>query len=327
MHPLPNDRVYFPFYGGDWIRRTTALPPAARGYYLDLINWLWDHEDRALPLQEPLLMQIARATSTREWRACWPLLRPLLAESDAGFRDPWVDDCRTRFNRFTASQSAKGKKSAAARAEKRATGVQPDSNRISTGLPTTPSTRAQLPDPDPLQNQEDQGAEPPFRSAVNGTMARWRDEPPNVRVITRIAHDVLDDVKAGRLTQVDAYEELKTRCAKFGLAYDSYAIRKAIESASWQKDHKIGAAGPVPSGAPVDAACWLVAELLKYHGGTLPRQRLNEVCFEAAHMQWPEDKAFADAVIRLAWVDDTLRLEPKWFQIDGDTVTLLNWRG
>lgn len=326
--PLPNERVYFPFFGGDWIRRTAALPPAARGYYIDLVVFLWDDETRALPGEERLLMQIARATSPRDWRAAWPLLLPFLTASGPGYRDPWVDDCRTRVREFSERQSIKGRASAAKRAAARQPDTQPGGNRAATNSATEAPTQTQLSDPDPLQNQQDQGGKPPVRTGLNNTMKAWRDEPPSLRVITRVAHDVLSDIDAGtepRGDDASIGETLKRRCASYGLTYDSRTVQKALDSARWQRAHKVRGVGPVPTDAPVDAACWLVAELLKYHGGNMPRERLNEVIFEAARMQWTDDK-FADAVIRLAWLDDTLRMFPQWFALEADGVRLVNWR-
>lgn len=63
---------------------------------------------------------------------------------------------------------------------------------------------------------------------LRGTL-RPPDENP--RLLTKLAHVVLDDVEAGHLDPSDVSEELKTRAAKARLLYDSERIRKALDSA------------------------------------------------------------------------------------------------
>ena len=56
----------------------------------------------------------------------------------------------------------------------------------------------------------------------------------NVGVITRLAHEAIDllGIKANGS---DLAETIKTRCAQLHIAYDSLSVRKAIESAKFQR--------------------------------------------------------------------------------------------
>jgi hypothetical protein len=57
----------------------------------------------------------------------------------------------------------------------------------------------------------------------------------NVGVITRIAHEVIDQIGPQHEDLADA---IKGLCARRHIAYDSTVVRKAIESAVWQRRHK-----------------------------------------------------------------------------------------
>lgn len=59
-----------------------------------------------------------------------------------------------------------------------------------------------------------------------------RTPDENIRVITRIAHEVMS--QNGRKTDADAAEQVKTLCAQRHIAYNSEVVRKALESAEVQ---------------------------------------------------------------------------------------------
>lgn len=66
------------------------------------------------------------------------------------------------------------------------------------------------------------------------------DEDPeqNVGVITKLAHDLFElGVRADEFT-----EAMKGRCAQLHIAYNSSVVRKAIESAQWQRTRRQGTA-------------------------------------------------------------------------------------
>ena len=61
---------------------------------------------------------------------------------------------------------------------------------------------------------------------------RNREEDRNVRLITKIAHEVLNS--NGHHADTDAIDAIKTLCAQRHIAYDSEAVRKALDSAEAQ---------------------------------------------------------------------------------------------
>ena len=63
----------------------------------------------------------------------------------------------------------------------------------------------------------------------------------NTKVITRIAHSVMDTIGED---SPDLPESIKLRCAREHIPYDSEAVRKAIESACFQRRKR----GPNDSG-------------------------------------------------------------------------------
>jgi hypothetical protein len=52
-------------------------------------------------------------------------------------------------------------------------------------------------------------------------------------VITKIVHESIDLCGLNDLPEV-----VKARCASLRIAYDSTVVRKAIESAQWQRAHR-----------------------------------------------------------------------------------------
>ncbi len=57
----------------------------------------------------------------------------------------------------------------------------------------------------------------------------------NIKVITRLAHEVLKAHNGHQLNDADLCEELKTLCAKHRVAYDATVVRKALDSAEIQR--------------------------------------------------------------------------------------------
>jgi hypothetical protein len=62
---------------------------------------------------------------------------------------------------------------------------------------------------------------------------RMPDEAPHV--LARLAHCVLDDVASGHVDERDVSSELKERAAKARIQYDAERIRKALDSAEYQR--------------------------------------------------------------------------------------------
>lgn len=67
-----------------------------------------------------------------------------------------------------------------------------------------------------------------------------RHLPENDRVLTKLAHTVLDDVDAGRLVTGEVSEELKCRAARAQLRYDGDRVRKALDCAEVQRRRAVG---------------------------------------------------------------------------------------
>lgn len=85
------------------------------------------------------------------------------------------------------------------------------------------------PDPDPLPQRADQE-----QRAARAELALVRREPPNVRALTALAHDVIQNHVAGGDVG-DLIHALKGRAAQLRMAYDGQSTRQAVESALFQR--------------------------------------------------------------------------------------------
>lgn len=110
-------------------------------------------------------------------------------------------------------------------------GPHPDTSRVSSGPPPDVSlTPDPDPDPDLDPYQKKQGPSP-------GHTPPPESPQDNVTVITKLAHEAYDvlGVKADPSTLA---ESVKSRCARLRIAYDSEVVRKALDSAKWQRQHR-----------------------------------------------------------------------------------------
>lgn len=83
---------------------------------------------------------------------------------------------------------------------------------------------------------EGQAAAPPIRTHAH------EDPNDNLSVITVLAHELYDALGLPRPEEAGEYmDQLKQRCADEGVAYDSGVVRKALDSALWQRRRKRGA--------------------------------------------------------------------------------------
>lgn len=78
---------------------------------------------------------------------------------------------------------------------------------------------------------EDSAGAPPPRPRQNPNPERPED---NVRVITKLAHEAIDQLGAHH---DDLVETVKSLCAKRGIVYNSAVVRAALDSARWQRSH------------------------------------------------------------------------------------------
>jgi hypothetical protein len=60
----------------------------------------------------------------------------------------------------------------------------------------------------------------------------------NVRIITKIAHEVIGKHNGHKVSGSDLCDEIKTLCAKRKISYDATVVRKALDSAEVQRAQK-----------------------------------------------------------------------------------------
>jgi hypothetical protein len=87
------------------------------------------------------------------------------------------------------------------------------------------------PETDPL---EDRAGAPPPRPRQDPRPARPEE---NIRVITKIAHEAIDQLGP---KHDDLVETVKSLCATRDIPYNSAVIHSALDSARWQRDHRDG---------------------------------------------------------------------------------------
>lgn len=100
----------FPLYGGDWLKGTQRLSGAERGYYIDILLFLWD-ADEPFPTDEREQMQIVRCTDRREWRQAWHRIRGKFVELDggAGFMNRRVEKERVQLKEARDRRAGAGR--------------------------------------------------------------------------------------------------------------------------------------------------------------------------------------------------------------------------
>lgn len=79
---------------------------------------------------------------------------------------------------------------------------------------------------------EDRAGAPPPRPRTNPNPERPED---NIRVITKLAHEAIDQLGA---YHNDLVETVKGLCAKRSIAYNSIVVRSALDSARWQRTQR-----------------------------------------------------------------------------------------
>lgn len=84
--------------------------------------------------------------------------------------------------------------------------------------------------PDPTRSRYEEHEN---QSGVRRTHAH--DEDPNIPVLTRLVHSIVEEDPAKAWDIFDLSEEVKTRAARAHLAYDGESVRKAMDSAAFQR--------------------------------------------------------------------------------------------
>jgi len=87
-----------------------------------------------------------------------------------------------------------------------------------------------------VQVNPDPSTEPVVDPSRNGRAGACAPAP-SIASITKLAHEVFE-VLGLRADIGDLTETLKSRCAKFRIPYTSDAVRKALDSARWQRQHQ-----------------------------------------------------------------------------------------
>lgn len=103
----------FQFYPDRWLGGTSHLSPAARGIYLDLLCWQWNHV-KPLPLSVSTRTQIGRCT-LEQFTSAWVEISDKFHETTDGFRNEALERGRSAGMTFMDAQREKAKKGAAAR--------------------------------------------------------------------------------------------------------------------------------------------------------------------------------------------------------------------
>lgn len=101
----------FPIYGGDWLKGTARLSGAERGYYFDVLLFIWDSSE-PFPTDELDQMRIARCFEKREWRQVWHRIRGKFVETPAGFMHRRVEEERAKLKKNRERKSLAGRSGA-----------------------------------------------------------------------------------------------------------------------------------------------------------------------------------------------------------------------
>lgn len=103
----------FQFYPDRWLGGTSHLSPAARGIYLDLLCWQWNHV-KPLPTSATTRAQIGRCT-LEQFTSAWVEIADKFQETTQGFANDALERVRGEGMVFLESQREKAKLGAAAR--------------------------------------------------------------------------------------------------------------------------------------------------------------------------------------------------------------------
>lgn len=187
--------------------------PVAKRLYLDIrciCHWDAYRQEGPIPTREGP----ERARTIRE-----DFAHKLVAAASARAEGERVSDNTLRDNPGTLRDKSD------TLGERAAVENSPSDGTAETSPPQPSGT---VNDPSLERSEEKAGAAP--------RLIDWPDE--NVAVITKLAHEVLD--RFPRADEGDIAEAVKTRCATLRIAYRSDVVRKALDSAKWQREHPGG---------------------------------------------------------------------------------------
>lgn len=150
----------------------------------------------------------------------------------------------TQAEKFASSGFKVGRKASSAHREKISAAASSttgkDFTATGSGLPANRKNHVPHKRNDPLvdplvEYKQGPGPDPPLK------MAEDPDLPAdNINIITKLAHTALEQLGPDH---EDLTETVKCLCARYRITYDSGVVRKAIESAVWQRGHRSAEGG------------------------------------------------------------------------------------
>jgi uncharacterized protein YdaU (DUF1376 family) len=111
----------YPWYVADWRSSETRikLSPAERCLYRELLDYCWI--EGSLPMEESLLASIS-AFDPKEFRKCWPAVKPHFFEREGRLFNRKVDERRPELARWHEQKRNAGMKSVEARRQRKLNG-------------------------------------------------------------------------------------------------------------------------------------------------------------------------------------------------------------
>lgn len=352
----------FQFYAKDFLSSTALFSSAEVGVMIRAMCWSWDNGPLPLQKRTLCrILMVSDREFTRLWPVVsqkWNktddgyVNRRLEKERDkqARYRELQANKGRASAATRTATeiQPSLNRGSAEPVTERQPSGQpdgQPKSNSSIFDLRSVdpieqprsaalrPSAQEQpsdsLPHTDPVRKADRLIADivgqmkNPTWTDAGGAVEALRDPDENPRVLTRLAHAVLDDQDAGRLAALDVKGELQDRAAKAGLVYAAGRADRALDSAEAQRVRQ----------TPAEAAL-RIAEAVLRPVGTLPRDTFNGAVHIRAAETWPAEtfRAWRDEVVTILWRPEWTALDPRFEAVltgqpGKQTVSGYRWRG
>jgi uncharacterized protein YdaU (DUF1376 family) len=193
----------FSFYVRDWLgdAKVRAMTYEARGVYIDLLAYCW--AEGALPADAAAIARIVRLTPGR-FRRIWAQLEPCFTKTGSGFRQKRLEREREIQQKRRDALAENGRKGADQRWQ---------GHQSANGKPMAKNSLASASASACTEDQEQRAT------------ARVPD-PPNRRVLTRLAHDLPADL----VDEADKADELKRQAARYRLAYDGASVASALDA-------------------------------------------------------------------------------------------------
>lgn len=203
------------------------LPMEARGVYREMLTQAW-RRGAQLPNDHEAIRRAIGAT-VGEWRRAWPAVKKFWrVDGDLLVNDTQIEVYADAKGRATRA-SERGLRAAQAKHKQCLSTAQaePEHSVSSTQAPLEHNPPSLSPSLRRTKDKEKAAATPPTRFHVEAPS-------DNVSVITKIAHEAID-VEGVKAELSHLADVVKSLCAIRGIAYDSTAVRKAVDSALVQR--------------------------------------------------------------------------------------------